>query len=293
MRLLILGGDSLVGHQLRLSLAPHHEVRVTLHGEAASYRSCGLLDAQASYFAVDARDPACVSRVLDDFAPHAVINGVGMVKRDGADDPATSIAINALFPHQLAAMCKARGSRVIHFSTDCVFDGRKGNYSEADVPDAATLHGRCKILGELDAAHCLTIRSSFIGLEVSCKRSLVEWFLAQRGPVKGYRRAIYSGLTTLEVGRLVQYVLEAAPSLAGIWHVASRPISKYDLLCGLARRLGRTDVEIIPYDGFVCDRSLNGAAFAQATGYLAPGWDAMLDELAAQITERGWAAASR
>ena len=141
-------------------------------------------------------------------------------------------------------------------------------------------------MGELHEAHTVTLRTSIVGLELKRKRSLIEWFLAQRGRLSGYRRAIYSGLTTAEMARVIERVLVEHTELSGLWHVASEPISKYALLVGLAQELGRNDVEIEPDDDFVCDRSLNAARFIKATGYTSPAWSEMLSELADEIKRR-------
>ena len=194
--------------------------------------------------------------------------------------------MNALFPHRLSQVCAAAGARLVHLGTDCVFSGRKGGYIEQDEADPVDLYGRTKLLGELHDAHCLTLRTSIIGLELGRKGSLVEWFLAQTGRVKGFRRAIYSGLTTREMARAISHFLTKDGSLSGLWHLSSTPISKYDLLAGLSRRLARTGVEIVPDDAFTCDRSLDGSALRGRTTYRMPSWDAMLDELADDVLRR-------
>lgn len=282
MRVLIVGGDGLLGHAMVRGLQAAHEVAVTLHGPTEAYRQFALLQGDRVACGVDVRDEAALRRAIAWAAPQAIINCVGLVKRDGAGNPAAEIEINALFPHRLAEASREAGARLIQFSTDCVFSGRRGGYTEDDVPDEPGWHGRCKALGEVIAPHCLVLRTSVIGRELSCRRSLIEWYLAQRGVIRGYRRAIYSGFTTREMARIVDMLLVRQPDMHGVWHVASAPISKFDLLTGLHERLRRTDVRIEPWDGFVCDRSLDGSRFAQATGYLAPEWGRMLDELAGE-----------
>jgi dTDP-4-dehydrorhamnose reductase len=174
----------------------------------------------------------------------------------------------------------------VHMSTDCVFSGSKGMYLETDFEDAADLYGRSKLLGEVDTPHSITLRTSIIGLELSRKKSLIEWFLAQRGSIKGYSKVIYSGFTTIEMARIIEMLLLEQPTLSGVWHVASAPISKFDLLVELATILNRSDIEIEQDDTFVCDRSLDASQFGHATGYHAPNWHQMLGELAEQIQER-------
>lgn len=288
MRILILGGDGMLGHQLVRSLSSSHEVKATVRQDLSAYPAhVDLLKPNATYSGVDVRRLETLIEPLAEFRPAAVVNAVGIVKqREDAKQALPSLQVNALFPHELALLARAVGARVVHISTDCVFSGRRGGYTEQDPPDAEDLYGRTKLLGELEEAHCLTIRTSMIGLELARKTSLVEWFLAQRSPVRGFRRAIFSGLTTTELGRVIERLLTRHRDLSGIWHVAAEPISKYALLKTLAGKLRRDEPLIEPDDGFVCDRSLSPAAFERATGYKAPGWDAMLGELAGQISER-------
>ena len=287
MKILILGGDGMLGHQLLLSLQDQHAVKVTLRKEREAYAQYGLFDTSNSYFGMDVSHQQNLSRVLSDFAPHAVINAVGIVKqRNSSKEAIPSVEINALFPHRLSQMCEAINARVIHFSTDCVFSGRKGQYTEADRSDAEDLYGKSKYLGEIHDKHCVTLRSSVIGLELSRKASLIEWFLAQAGTIKGFRQAIYSGFTTQEMSRIVAHILINCPTLYGVWQVSSAAINKYELLTIFSSLLGRQDICIEPDDHFICDRSLRGEAFNRETGYKAPNWEAMLKELAEQVKTR-------
>jgi dTDP-4-dehydrorhamnose reductase len=225
-----------------------------------------------------------VVRVLDTYRPQAVVNTIGMVKqRAAAHDAIASIETNALFPHRLAAACRQRSIRVVHLSTDCVFSGRKGRYLETDLPDAADLYGRSKLLGELSDPHCITLRTSIIGRELARKASLIEWYLSQKGVIKGFDKAIYSGFTTAEMARIIEHLLVCHPELSGIWHVASEPISKFDLLSRLNTILKRDDIVVERDETFICDRSLDGSRFAGGAQYVAPSWDAMLAELGDQI----------
>jgi dTDP-4-dehydrorhamnose reductase len=288
VRILVLGGDGMLGHQLLRTWAGRHDVTVTLRQPLVAYASAGLFSARNSIDRVEALDRPQLAQVMDRVRPDAVVNCIGIVKqRSEAKAAIPSIEINALLPHRLLELCQAHGARLIHLSTDCVFSGRTGNYRESDLPDPVDLYGRSKLLGEVDEAPGLTLRTSIIGLELSRFTGLVEWFLAQQGMIHGFKRAIYTGFTTRELGRVIEHVLVNHPRLHGVWQVASTPISKYDLLVRLARLLNRTDVEIVADDVFVCDRSLRGEAFSAEVGYVAPQWDAMLDELAADIRDRG------
>lgn len=277
----------MLGHHLYLALKESHDLCVTLHGSDACYPKRLLADVRTE-FGVAAGDATRVLDVLESFHPDWVINAVGLVKRDLANDRVASLEANTVFPHLLAKLCATRESRLLHFSTDCVYSGRKGMYKETDQPDCDDWHGRCKALGEPAGEHVLVLRTSFVGLELAYKRSLIEWFLTQRGDAPGYRKAIWSGLTAIEVGRLANRLISCGESLAGLWHVATPPISKFDLLAALNARLGERGVRVVPDDGFVCDRSLDGSAFSKRTGYVPPSWDLMLDELAEDIRSR-WA----
>lgn len=287
MRILILGGDGMLGHRLLMHLQDRHETKVTLRRELAAYERYGLFTLENSYWGVEAKDTERLLEVVADFRPEAVVNAVGIVKQRGAAKEAIpSLEINALLPHRLALLCRAAGARLIHLSTDCVFSGRKGNYTEDDVPDAEDLYGRTKLLGEVADAGCITLRTSIIGLELSRRTGLIEWFLAQRGEIRGFTKAIYTGLTTAEMSHVIERVLVKHPHLSGVWQVASEPINKYDLLVRFSEVLGRDDVRIVPDDTVRIDRSLLPVAFEKATGYSAPGWNEMLKELGAEVRQR-------
>ena len=287
MRILILGGDGMLGHRLLMHLQDRHETKVTLRRELAANERYGLFTLENSYWSVEAKDTERLLEVMGDFRPEAVVNAVGIVKQRGAAKEAIpSLEINALLPHRLALLCRAVGARLVHLSTDCVFSGRKGNYTEGDVADAEDLYGRTKLLGEVTDAGCITLRTSIIGLELSRRTGLIEWFLAQRGEIRGFTKAIYTGLTTAEMSHVIERVLVEHPHLSGVWQVASEPINKYDLLVRFSEVLGRDDVRIVPDDTVSIDRSLLPVAFERATGYSAPGWNEMLKELGAEVRQR-------
>jgi len=194
------------------------------------------------------------------------------------------VRINSLYPHVLHRLCRARGVRLVHVSTDCVFSGRKGAYRESDPSDAEDVYGRSKFLGEVAGPGAVTLRTSIIGRELSVERGLVEWFLSQRGrKVKGFTKAVFSGLTTLELSKVIRRVLADWVELEGLYHVAAEPVTKFDLL-KLIRDVYRLDVEIEPDDSLACDRSLDGSRFREATGYVAPSWPEMIRAMAEDPT---------
>jgi dTDP-4-dehydrorhamnose reductase len=287
MRILILGGDGMLGHQLLQSWQGRHEVRVTLRRGRDAYEEFGLFDEQNSFFNVDVLRLGKLSDIFKLFKPEAVINAVGIVKqRPESREAIASIETNALLPHKLALLCADSGGRLIHLSTDCVFSGKKGQYTEEDETDAQDLYGRSKLLGEVVEKHCLTLRTSIIGLELARKKSLVEWFLARRGQVRGYTKAIYTGFTTAEMARIIEMLLLKRPSMHGVWHVASHSIDKYSLLNKLQGYISDGSRQLVPENEFICDRSLVGQRFEEASGYAPPSWDDMLQELAGQIGQR-------
>ena len=280
MRILIPGGDGMLGHELLRVLGDTQEVRVTLRKELAAYAKSGLFHSGNSYPGIDVRNLQRLQAAFEDFRPHAVINAVGVVKQrpDGAD-AISSITINSLFPHQLAEMCARYGARVIHMSTDCVFSGDRGGYKEGDITDARDLYGKSKILGELQGGNSLTLRTSIVGRELSRKTGLLEWFLAQEGPVRGYREAVFSGITTTEMARIIERLLIRYPNVSGLYHVSSEPIAKYDLLIMIKHRFGlRT--EILSDESVRIDRSLDSSRFRADLDYTPPTWTEMVQELA-------------
>jgi dTDP-4-dehydrorhamnose reductase len=288
MKILILGGDGMLGHQLFLSLRKTHEVRVTLHQDLNAYKQFNLFTTENSFSRINVCQTDNLLSILSCFQPDVVINAIGIVKqREAAKETMLSLDVNAVFPHRLSQLCKIAGARLIHMSTDCVFSGRKGSYTENDLSDAEDLYGKSKSLGELHDTHCLTIRSSIIGLELLRKTGLIEWFLAQNGRIKGYHRAIFTGLTTQEMSRVIERVIVRHPEIFGVWHVSSEtPITKFELLNVFSKMLNRQNIEIDLDENYVCDRSLLSERFKKATSYQPPSWQVMLSELSAQVKLR-------
>ena len=294
MKVLIMGGGGMLGHKVFQVLGARFDAYVTFrstNGLWVRHPLYAQVDRTRTLSGVNALDLDTIAQALERIKPDAVINCIGIVKqRPAAKEAIPAIQVNALFPHQLAELCTTDDIRLIHLSTDCVFSGRRGKYAESDLPDPVDLYGRTKLLGELDRPGCLTLRTSIVGWELKHRAGLLEWFAAQRGRrIKGYRRAIYTGLSTAVLTGLLGDILEAWPALSGLYHVASEPINKYDLLVRLRDALGWGDIAIEPYDQFVSDRSVIGTRFESATGWKAPGWDEMIAGLAAEWpTYEGW-----
>lgn len=280
-RVFVLGVSGMLGHALMREFEATSSLEV--YGSA---RELGRLPEYLSadqvkrvFLGVDALDLDSVRRPLNEVRPDIVVNCIGVIKQDPASrDPVNTISVNSLFPHVLARECARQNARLIHISTDCVFSGAKGNYAESDIPDPSDLYGRSKLLGEISAAPSLTLRTSVIGHELGSNRSLVDWFLSQSGVVKGFNKAIYSGLTTTEFAHLLARVVFPRTDLAGLFHVASTAISKFDLLRMIADEYGWKGT-LVRDDAIVCDRSLSAEPFFSLTGYRAPSWPEMIAQM--------------
>jgi len=275
---LVLGAAGLLGHAvLQLLSLRGMQVLGVVRGESARLRLPVALQ-PIIQVAGDLGDEHTLARLFNTTSPHIVINCVGVVKQSqAAADPLTVLPVNALLPHRLANLCEDIGARLVHISTDCVFSGEKGLYREADLADARDLYGLSKYLGEVGAPH-VTLRTSLIGPELGSSHGLLEWFLAQSGPVRGFTRALFSGLPTAELARVIGDVVLPEPRLCGVYHVAACPISKYDLLRLVAHVYDKA-IEIVPDDTLVIDRSLDGSRFQEQTGYVAPSWPQLVQQM--------------
>jgi dTDP-4-dehydrorhamnose reductase len=288
MKVLVLGGSGMLGHkvfQILRGRFPQTACTVRSRIAADPLRSIGLFQQGNVFEGVDATDFTTLQRVFHLYRPQAVVNCMGLIKqRPEAVSMSKCMAINALFPRRLSELCEEIHARLIHFSTDCVFSGLRGGYVEADRPDADDAYGISKRAGELHAPHVLTLRTSFVGRELSRFSSLLEWFISRDGgSVRGYTHTIFSGVTSRFLGHLLGDLLERHPDLWGLYHVAGEAISKYDLLCLLRSALG-LDIEILPDAGPRCDRSLNGDALKRDTGIVVPSWQDLVRDLALDPT---------
>lgn len=272
-RVLVLGATGMLGHAvLRLfAESPRIEVVGTARSAAALRLLPASLHARVK-IGVDVEQFDSVVRAFGEFRPNAVINCVGVVKQLAeADDPLQAIPINSLLPHRLARLSAVAGARLVHISTDCVFSGTKGMYREEDVPDAADLYGRSKLLGEVDYPNAVTLRTSIIGHELGSAQGLVGWFLAQQGMIRGFRRAVFSGLPTVELARLIRDLVLPDATLRGTYHVSADPIDKLSLL-QLVRTAYDKTIDIVPDEELVIDRSLDSSRFRSETGYKPMPW---------------------
>lgn len=278
MKVLVLGVTGMLGNAVfRVFEADsEHEVWGTLRS-SSSLRYFPEASHSRLICNVDVLDQDALVSVLARVRPEVVINCVGLIKQlADAKDPLTALPINAMLPHRLAHLCALSGARLVHVSTDCVFSGTKGGYLESDPSDAEDLYGKSKFIGEPhDQLHSITLRTSIIGHELNSHHALVDWFLSQQGSVKGFSRAIFSGLPTVELARVMKDFVLPRPELKGLYHVAAEPITKLDLLRLIAAQYGK-EIAITPDDDLMIDRSLSGERFREATGYIAPLWPELI-----------------
>lgn len=278
-KILVLGASGMIGHMMFkvLSRYENYDVygTVRMTENLTKYFSADLVPKLRP--AVDANNFDMILRSLAAVQPNVVINCIGVIKHVPfwGKDPLTIININSQLPHRVSLACRAAGARFIQISTDCVFEGTKGNYTEQDNADATDIYGRTKFLGEVHYPHCLTIRTSAIGPELGGGFGLLEWFLEQEGEVKGFTKAIFSGFPTNVLGEIMGDVILPNESLNGLYHVASTPISKYDLL-QLIAEVYRKKNKINKEDGFFCDRSLNSTKFRNITKFKNENWKSLI-----------------
>jgi dTDP-4-dehydrorhamnose reductase len=279
---LVLGATGMLGHALMHELSSRPDLDV--HGTVRSLEGIPASFVEAFgdrvTVGIDVRDRAAVVELLEERRPDVVVNAIGVIKQvPTVADTALTAEINGLLPHLLAQACDQVSARLVHLSTDCVFSGRRGGYDETDVPDPIDFYGRSKLLGEVVAAPHLTLRTSIIGPELTGKASLLEWFLGQRGStVRGFRKAIYSGLPTSEMATLIGDVVVSHPDLTGLWHVASDPIDKDALLRLVADEYG-WEGEIVADDAFVIDRSMRADRLREEIGYAPPDWPTLVHQM--------------
>jgi dTDP-4-dehydrorhamnose reductase len=282
LTILILGAGGMLGHVLFHALSAQSGLAVYGTARGSSLHPLLREAGERIVAGVDACRPSTIRRAILRHKPDVVINCIGLIRqRPEGRQARPCIEINARLPHLLLDICARAGIRLIHYSTDCVFDGRKGApYREDDPPSASDVYGISKYLGELTEFPALTIRTSVIGHELKNRLSLVEWFLAQEGTVKGYRQAIYTGLPACEQAVVLARHILPNPGLSGLFHVASAPVSKFDLLRLIAGRYGKR-IAIVPDDTVTEDKRLDAAAFQAATGYVAPPWETLVADMRA------------
>ncbi len=285
MRVLVYGAAGMLGHKLIQSLSNGFEVWGTVHGDASQIERYEYIDRSRVLPFVDVSDESKIESAVKAVAPDLVINAVGIVKQAAsANDVIAALTVNSIFPHRLARFAHDFGFRLITISTDCVFDGHRGNYTEDDEPNARDLYGKSKALGEVVSENALTIRTSIIGRELASSQGLVEWFLSNSGKrLRGYSKAVFSGFPTIVFADIIRDLIVRFPDLSGLYHVSSHAIDKYELL-KLIREKFEVDVEIEKSDEVVIDRSLNSDRFRSAAVFSPESWEMMIEKMASDPT---------
>lgn len=271
----------MLGHKLVQTWKHRFDVWTTLKGEFEDYERFGMFEKVKTIERIDAENIKTVETAIEKVRPQVIFNAVGIIKQlPSSKNVIKTLTINSIFPHRLAEIAEKFNARLLSISTDCVFDGKKGNYNEEDVSDAADVYGKSKNLGEVTGKNCLTLRTSIIGRELQTAHSLVEWFLSNRGKtVKGYVNAIYSGFPTIVLADIIADLIENHKDLSGLYHVSADPINKYELLT-LIKEAFQAEIEIEPFEDFKIDRSLDSTKFRKETGFRPAEWREMIKRMA-------------
>jgi dTDP-4-dehydrorhamnose reductase len=285
MRVLVIGGSGMLGHKLVQSWKSRFELWTTLKARFEDYEKYQIFDKDRILERVDAENFETVERAVEKVQPEVIFNAIGIIKQlPTSKNVIKTLTINSIFPHRLAEIAKKNNARLINISTDCVFDGKKGNYIEEDVSNATDVYGKSKNLGEVTGENCLTLRTSIIGRELQTSHSLVEWFLSNRGRgVKGFVNAIYSGFPTIVLADIIADLIENHQNLSGLYHVSAEPINKFELL-KLINEAFQAEIEIEPFTDFEIDRSLDSTKFREQTGFRPESWQEMIKRMAEDTT---------
>ncbi|MEZ8693624.1 dTDP-4-dehydrorhamnose reductase family protein [Vibrio splendidus] len=276
MKVIVIGATGMLGYSIFSNLSELSNLDVygtvrTVNGLEKFFPSIDKLIPN-----VDVKNFETLERAVSTAKPDVVINCIGLIKQhDVSKQHVEAIEINALLPHKIAQLCDTIEARLIHFSTDCVFDGKAGNYLETDLPTATDLYGKSKCLGEVDYGKHITLRTSIIGHELKSSVSLIDWFLSQEGSVRGFSKAVFSGLPTAYVAKvLADYVLPNS-SLSGLYQLSVDPIDKHSLISKVAHVYNK-QIEIERFEDFLLDRSLDSTKFREETGFVPPSWDELV-----------------
>lgn len=285
--ILILGGSGMLGHTMFTELtALGHDVHATVRS-TDTVKRLGMPEAKI-HAGVEASDMAAIEKLLDELKPNMAVNCLGITKQKlGKAEIISALEINAIFPQRLAMACQERSIRMLQISTDCVFDGITGMYTEGSEDFAHDLYGESKRFGEVDGDGILTIRTSIIGHELTAYKSLVDWFMGQEGSTRGFSKAIFSGFPTITLTRLLHSHILPNSDLQGLYHVSVDPIDKLTLLQLIAKVYDKT-ITIEEDQSVVIDRSLDSSRFRKTVGYTPPNWEALIREMHEHYLASPW-----
>ena len=279
-RVLILGSTGLLGSTILkyFSIKSNFECFGTIR-KSSDKKKLKYIN-KVKLYKVDFDKSRSLRKIFNMIKPNLVINCIGVVKQVLNNNMNSEIIrVNSFLPHYLSELANENNKiRFIHFSTDCVFSGLKGRYLESDFTDAKDIYGVSKMLGEVDNLNTLTLRTSIIGQELKTNYSLLNWFLSQKKQIKGYKNAIFSGLTAPEIASVIHNYVMPNKKIRGIYHLSGKPISKYDLLC-ILKKIYKKKIKIVPDLKIKINRSLNSNLFQKVTGYKPPTWNKLIEEM--------------
>ena len=281
LKVLILGATGMLGHKLYQVLRPSADVVGTIRSGYKIISRYNFLEPTILIPRFDALQPDAPRQVIESIQPDVVVNCIGVINKLVEKTSMETVRrLNTELPHALYRICKPRGVRLIHISTDCVFTGKKGRYTEDDIPDAEDIYGSTKALGELKEEGALTLRTSIIGRELHSSNGLLEWFISQKdGEAEGWTNAVFSGFPTLHLSKIIVDVINRHPELSGLYNVASEPISKFHLLSLINQAFG-LNIVIKEAPEPREDKSLDASKFNKATGFNPLPWPQMIKEMA-------------
>ncbi len=266
-KVLILGASGLIGHQVYLRLKAHSDF------EVAGFAHKRKIDSDTVLF--DARNEALLGEEIVKAKPDVIINCMGILIAEANKNSEAAIFLNAYIPQRLKSLANHLGAKLVHISTDCVFSGKKGSYVESDIKDADDIYGRAKALGEVVESPHVTLRTSVVGPEIKDGEELFHWYMKQTGGIKGFTKSIWSGVTTLELAKAVEWAIEK--NVQGLYHITNGiPINKYDLLM-LFKKYTNRNLSIVAVDGRITNKSFVDTR--REIIHLIPGYDEMVCEM--------------
>jgi len=270
-KILILGAKGMAGHMIANYLRSQKKYHI--------FTTARCDDESPDNFYLDVFDTQKLIEIIDKIKPDYVINCIGVLVKFSKDNPEKAIFINAYLPRFLDKLSNDFNYKLIHLSSDCVFSGSKGQYTELNIPDEIDIYGKSKALGEIDHSKNLTIRTSIIGPELKKNGvGLFHWFMQTKGSIGGYTRVIWSGVTTLELAKFIDYLITDNVQLSGLYHLVNNDsISKKDLLLLFKRIFYKEDVTIYDDQGVVSDKSIVNTL--SQIEYKVPGYDRMVQEM--------------
>jgi dTDP-4-dehydrorhamnose reductase len=287
MKVLVIGATGMLGYSLfsNLSEFPEYDVYGTVRSLEDKERF--FINHSSKIISnVDVSRQDDLEVAIANVKPNIVINCIGLIKQQGISKQyVDAISINSLLPHSLAVICDRFDAKLIHFSTDCVFTGNKGDYLESDMPDAQDLYGKSKCLGEVNYGHHLTLRTSIIGHELSSNVSLIDWFLSQKDKTKGFSKAIFSGLPTCVVAKILAEKIIPNKCLTGLYQLSVDPIDKYSLL-KLVASIYDKKIDIEESEELVINRSLNSEPLRKSIDLTVPTWESLITDMHSDYQKR-------